>query len=563
MTRRIRPPVIRASTAAVVLLALLVSISATWSRSGSAAEPAAATPLRGAGSWGPYREVLTWQNELADGKRSPINLNYIPHGTFLGRQDLIEGDVDFVLSAVPFSPAESAKVPGGGGVIGAPVQVSSMAAILQRPVPDGFLSLDLLCDPDDPDTPDPGACIIRTPYAAAVRVPNLNLAAMLMRYPGGTVPPLSSWNHSAVLKAMDVGNFTTPPLAGPAPVLRSDQDEFNFFLQHYIARAAPSVWAGLKAQDTRIPWEPISERLGRTASASRDGVEQQGQQLALGGGDPGSGTISGFTAGVVAAVPASAIGGVLQSFPDAKVEFLEIQNANGDWVAPTTESISKAIAAGGEQPLHALTNKVAGAYPLAWVVNLYAPAKGLPRDEAEAIATVIRYIATAGQKAAKPVGEGVLSAALTRQALEAANQLVRSNCPGKVVENTDPGPYAPDVPEMQTLGAIAHCTGEPNDPPAAPAPGGTGSFTPGSFSLGAVPTSTDTARAPTGARDADGEGSSDGRRATAALTASKLPLPYPASLGRLDYVATLLLGAGMFLLVRKPVARMLARTRAR
>ncbi len=130
-----------------------------------------------------------------------------------------------------------------------------------------------------------------------------NLAAMLLRYTGGVTPPLSSWNSANVLEAMGVDNFTTPPLAGPAPVLRSDQDEFNYFLQKYVATAAPSVWAGLKAQDTRIPWEPISERLGRTASASRDGVEQQGQQLALGGGDPSTGNISGFTAGVLANRP--------------------------------------------------------------------------------------------------------------------------------------------------------------------------------------------------------------------------------------------------------------------
>ena len=209
-----------------------------------------------------------------------------------------------------------------------------------------------------------------------MRVPNANLAAMLFRYAGGTVPPMSSWNHTNVLKAMGIDNFTTPPLAGPAPVLRSDQDEFNYFMQKFAATAAPSVWEGLKAQDRTIPWEPISERLGRTVSASRDGVEQQSQQLGLGGGDPGSGTISGFTAGVVAPLPASAIGSIRSAFPKAKVEYMEVQNANGDWVAPTPDSLSKAVAAGGETPMHALTNKVAGAYPLTWVDYLYVPGEG-------------------------------------------------------------------------------------------------------------------------------------------------------------------------------------------
>ena len=87
-----------------------------------------------------------------------------------------------------------------------------------------------------------------------------------------------------------------------------------------------------------------------------------------------------------------------------------MQNANGDWVAPTPDSID----AGGRRPvarapLFALTNKVPGAYPLVWVDHLYAPAHGLSIEKTEALATVIRYLATAGQDAAQPVGEGRLS----------------------------------------------------------------------------------------------------------------------------------------------------------
>lgn len=547
----------RRTAGLLAVIAILTATSGVWSSNGEAAT--ASTLIRGGGSWGAYREVLKWQDDMA-GAKSPVDLGYTAHGTYLGRQELLAGNVDYVLSGVPFSSAESAKVPGGGGVIGAPVQVSSLTALLQRPVPDGLLSIKLLCDPDDPNVPDPAACIVRTPYAGPVRIPNQNLAAMLLRYTGGVTPPLSSWNAPGVLHAMGVDNFTTPPLAGPAPVLRSDQDELNYFLQRYAATAAPSVWAGLKAQDTRIPWEPISERLGRTASASRDGVEQQGQQLALGGGDPSTGTVTGFTAGVVGTVPASAIGGVHQSFPNAKIEFVELQNANGDWVAPTPESITKAVAAGGDQPLYALTNKVPGAYPLAWVDSLYAPAKGLTRDKAEAIATVIRYIATAGQAAAKPVGEGALSAALTAKALAAANELVRSNCQGKVIENTDPGPYAPDVPEMKAIGAVAHCTTDPKDDATAPPPAGSGTFDTSAFPTSDTAAGTDDSSAASGAAGSDN--GSDGKEGTVALLASKLPLPFPASGSGLDRLATIAIGAGLFLVLRKPVSRMLTRNRA-
>ena len=344
---------------------------------------------------------------------SPIDVGYAFHGSFLGRKDFLAGDLDFVLSGVPFSAEELTQVNGGAsGLIDVPIQVSSMTFVLQRPVPDGLSTLEIRCDPDDPNVVDPTKCLVKKPYTGAVRIPNTNLAAMALKYTGGVTPPLSTWNHPAVLGAMGVPNFTTPLLAGPAPVLRSDQDEMNYYLQQYTATAAPTVWSGLKALETRIQWEPITERLPRQAGASRDGVEQQGQQLALGGGDPSSGTISGFTAGVFAAVPASAVGGVRQAFPKAKLEYVEVQNANGEWVAPTPASIDAAVNAGGAAPLFALSNKVPGAYPLVWVDHLYAPAHGLSLAKTEGMAALIRYVATAGQDAAQPVGEGRLSAPL-------------------------------------------------------------------------------------------------------------------------------------------------------
>jgi len=555
-----RHPRLRRAGGLVALLSLLVTTSAMWTANGTAATEPTTTVLQGQGSWGAYRQLLTWQDTMAEAK-SPVDLKYTAHGSYLGRKDFLAGAVDYLLTGMPFTAAESASVPGGGGVIGAPVHVSSLAGLLQRPVPDGFVTLELLCDPDDPEQPDPAACIVRKPYEGPVRIPHQNLAAMFLRYAGGLMP-LSSWNHPGVLAAMGVDNFTTPPLAGPAPVLRSDQDELNYFLQKYAATAAPSVWAGLKAIDTRIPWEPISERLGRTASASRDGVEQQSQQLALGGGDPSTGTISGFTAGVMATVPASAMGGVKQSFPNAKTEFIEVQNANGEWVAPTPESLTKAVAAGGATPLHALTNKVPGAYPLTWVSYLYAPAKGLSLEKTEALAAVIRYLATAGQKAAQPAGEGELPDGLRKQALAAADQLVQSNCQGKVITSDDPGDYAPDLPEMKAIGTMARCTSEPKDPSAAPPPPpASGSFDSGTFSSGASTTSTDTG-ATTTAATTSSDDEEAGSIESVALAATKLPLPFPSGASGVDRLATLLIGAGLYFLLRRPVQRMLARGRS-
>ena len=286
----------------------------------------------------------------------------------------------------------------------------------------------------------------------------------------------------------------------------------------------------------------------------------------LGGGDPSSGTISGFSAGVFAAVPASAVGGIKQAFPKAKLEYIQVQNANGDWVAPTPASIDAAVNGGGAAPLFALTNKVPGAYPLVWVDHLYAPAHGLSMEKTEALAAVIRYLATAGQDAAQPVGEGRLSGPLVTMGLAAADQLVKSNCDGPdrhVVQSTDPGPYAPDLPAIKTIGTMAHCA--PGAPPPAAAAGG--SFGGDSFSAssasysgsGSSSDSTALATADTGASGGSGELGHNGG-VTAALSASKLPLTLPPSSSGLDRLVTLLIGTGAYFLFRRPVRRWLART---
>jgi hypothetical protein len=552
---------------AVALLAAVVAIAAvtTAGPAGSADAPepgpdapAARLTLKGGGSWGPYREVLRWQDDLSEADQ-PIDLTYTPHGSLLGRQDFLDDKIDYVLSGVGFTPAELAEVPGGAnGLIVAPVQVSSLGFLLQSPIPDGLTEFVIHCDPDDPNTPDPDSCLERRAYTGPVRIPNDNLAAMALRFPGPSQPPLTSWNNPAVLSAMGVDNFTTSPLAGPAPVLRSDADEASYYLQQWVATAAPSVWSQLKAAESQVQWEPITERLPRQAGASRDGVEQQGQQLTFGGGDPASGTITGFTAGVFAPLPASALSAVKQGAPNADLEFIQIRNANGDWVAPTPDSINAAVNAGGGAPNYALTNKVPGAYPLVWVDNLYAPAKGLSVQRTEATATLIRYLATDGQEVARPAGEGRLSPALVAMALAAANQLVKSNCEGPdrhVEDNTDPGPFAPDLPGIKAIGTMSHCVQGAAAPAGAGSgsgsgSGGSSSFTSSSDSSGAA------ASDDPGATGESGE-LKEKSGASAALSASKLPLPLPPIAGGLDRFATLLIGAAAYFVFRKPIRRAL------
>ena len=247
----------------------------------------------------------------------------------------------------------------------------------------------------------------------------------------------------------------------------------NYYLQQFAATAAPSVWAGLKAQDTRIPWEPITERLPRQAGASRDGVEQQGQQLALGGGDPSSGTISSSPPACSRAVPPSALAGSSRRSRTRSSSSWRsrTRTVTGSRRPPTRSP-------GGRRPvvttpLFALTNKVPGRVPARLDrPSLRAGARALV-EKTEALAAAIRYLATAGQAPASRSERAGSRRRSSKQALAAANKLVQSNCGARtsVVESTDPGPYAPDLPAMKTIGTDGALHVGAHAGPWAPLPG--------------------------------------------------------------------------------------------
>ena len=579
----------------LVLLAVMSSGTGAVGAAGARATvPPPFVTLRGTGAWSTFEEITPWHNQLA-AAASPIDLRFTPFGSFLGRQDLLAGTADFALSGVGFTPAQlSAAHRTSADFIDAPIAVATLGILTLLPANarPGFQSLVVRCDPNgDPSTWPPGVtdpfdpvngCIIWTPYSGPVRIPDENLAAMLFQYQldangGGIDEPLSSWNDPAVLAAFGVPNLNSVPAKrGPTPVLRSDSDETNYFLQQFAAQYAPSVWSGLQKVDPEAKWEPITEALPRQASASRGEADQQAELIGV-NSDPASGTVP--FGGAIADVPPAALVAVKSTYPDSKLSFAQLQNANGDWVAPTPASIDAAVDAGGDAPLYAFAHKVPGAYPFVWVDHLYAPAHGLSIAKTEGLATLIRYLATAGQAAAAPVGEGRLSQSLVTQALAAADALVRSNCTGadrQIVQNSDPGPVAPAGGAMAAIGPMLHC--EPVSAPTSTTTTSTGPTsqsttttsttqpigTPTTFSssaLGVTPVTTSTPSSsggaktgPRGATATTTPGSNS--HASSLLTVAKLPLRAPGGVPGLDRFGTFMLGAALYLCLRRPARRL-------
>jgi hypothetical protein len=557
--------------------------------------------LQGEGAWSTFEEIVPWHNQLATAK-SPIALSYTPTGSFIGRQDLLVGSADFAISGVaPTSAQLAAAKHKSTDFIAAPVAAASLGILVLPPAGShpGFQSFVVRCDPlADPSTWPPDVtnpfdpvhgCQIWTKYQGAVRIPNDNLAAMLLQYqldesrsPIGE--PMSSWNNGTQLQALGVANLASvPPKKGPTPVLRSDADETNYFVQDFTSKYAPSVWSGLAFEYPTAKWR-VDEALPRQASASRGEADQQAEMLGP-KADPASGAVP--FGGAIADVPPSAIIALQNTYPNTSVSFAELKNANGDWIGPTPDSITKAIAAAGNTPLYAFGNKVPGAYPFTWVDNLYAPAHGLSVAKTEGLATLVRYLATAGQDASASVGEGRISSALQTQAFAAADKIVASNCVGsdrKIQKTSDPGALAPaGASGMSNIGEMLHCvavapvasttttsTTIPLSNLVVNNAGGS-SLGGGTPSLGGSSSASGTATGTvSGTSSSPPTGSSAPLVATNRKTvvvakpkhsggespleiASKLPLPLPGQGSGFDRLGAFVLGALLYFVLRRPV----------
>ena len=567
------------------------------------AQPAGsvAVTLNGEGASDPAGELTTWQNDLF-GNNGSLNLDYIQSGGYKARQDLIAGSVDYAISGVPFTSQELAKLPpGAGSLIDAPVMASGLGVIVTPPY-----------NQSDPSAIKHGWGLLNmsassnttyAPYTGLTKLPAANLAAMIFNYGQPTGNPidaniaLNKWNNPEVIAAF--GLETKPPDAngnppeidftpggedpGPLSYLRSDPSESNYYSELFASTAAPQVWLGLQKQlgalavGDAVPPALSTVHTAQGLSSQLDHLglpDQNGLPTLLPGpGDAGTGSL-------LAVVPPAALGLFNVKAPGNLARWVNIQNANGEWVEPSPASIDAAVNAGGDSPFFGLTHHVAGAYPLSYVNHFYAPSHGLSVEKTEALATAIRYLATDGQGVTAAHGDGQLSAKLVTQALAAANQLVLSNCTGTgavLVTSSDPGRLAPNLPGLHAIGSMLHCEA-PQAPSAAatssvPASGSPAASSGGvpAFSAAASPVdgSTPTAGgAPTGgntsppplkaAAKPDAKGGTGG-----ALRLASLPLSLPFSnVSTFDRLTALLLGAGFFLLGRRVLAWLVRLTRA-
>jgi len=637
VTLRLREIRTRTLGAVAGVLTVAFGLLGAHTAGASSSTPAPLT-IYGEGSWDVAAEATTWHNGLytATAAHGAVVDDYTANGDGDGIGDFLAGSADYLISGVPLSAAQAARLPGGR-VIAAPILSTGLAFMLAPPSagPDlGFNVQKGGSTPVIPYGPPPLVPSNRPPFfgppvpfgspqpdcpttgCPPVNVPATNLVAMLDLDYGDPSQPtglyqwsnpsiLETWNQPALdldmsSNSTDVFNPTSAvsPIdssSSPFIVLRADPNDDNYYLQQWILSQAPSIWAAEGFSG------PSSLSLPPTYGSAFVGV---GLQEAL-GTFQAHGQRTGN--GLIAYVPPSGLyllNQIETAQPTTVVnpstigEFIGIQNANGDYVVPTPSSVSAAVSAGADaglsacdptnqNALYAMTHKVAGAYPLAWVDCLYAPAKGLSIAKTNAVAGLIRYRVTDGQLGLSSRGDAALPASYVLQSLAAANDVVDSNCPvagGQVVVTNAAPTYGPTDAGVAALGPVDQCLPAPPKVTAAtttttttvPAATTTTAPTtvPGAISTGSTPAPTGSAVTPVtstppsaasgpvstttttvvGGRSASGGSTpGSGQEATlAAKVATNLPYPLNSTPAQnLDKLTALLLGGVLFLLARR------------
>lgn len=419
--------------------------------------------------------LFNWTQAMAEAPTKVTVRNTKTPGDLIARERLIDPKekLDFVVAGAPLSAEdrEHAKAEKRE-FVEIPIAATGVVFLLRPPYPNnGFQVVDAA-------NPDEGLPEL---YSGPLALPDTALfdfftqfesaAGNLATHPDFVEEFNRRLGRSKVLVS-DTGQTYG--------IVRSDPGALNLHLATLLKQRFPAKWEKALTAANRDPKE-LGERWPLTLVPSRS---SDAALLALVNGDGGAfgGTAEG---GLIGITTLGSYERVKQratengTRPDRRrLQLLEVKNAAGNWVVPSKQTLQAGLNAGvtgnGFTPNAALTDRnLATAYPLTYVSYLVAPTKGLSPDKANALATLVRYVVTSGQKAATDAGDPALPDPLVKRALELADALVKSNCDGpglKAVETTDPGPYAPAPGALTGVGRLQRCDSGPVAPTTAPAP---------------------------------------------------------------------------------------------
>lgn len=553
--------------------------------------------ITGSGSWEVVALVTEWAKTTFTSP-TPLQLTYLGKGDRDGRTQFATGLTDFAISGRPLTKDDEAELAKRKvGVISAPIAVAGLAFLFSGPYPTGLRTI--VVDPNDPEE------ATFAPYTGPLRMSNELLSKTMIR----RLPPGGNWADPTFLASLDL-----PPgsqlAVEPNPALsiaRSDPGAVNWYLAEFSRRYTPSEWLAALAE-AGAPGDVQSESWPLVTANTRSGSQAVAQVIGSWRNPGASSTPLGGSMGPVGI--SSAIEQLALQVEKAEIYkadpskdpptplwIAQMRNGAGQWVSPSTDSITAAAAAGaqaGVRAMYGMTENVPGAWPFWWTTDIYMPTTGLGPNEATALASFVRWAVTAGQSAVTATGDGRLPAPWVQEALAAADKMLKSNCTGsdrKLEEARDGGPMwppgapvpggsaticvslasatAPTTPGSSTS-TVASGSGFAAGSGSSSRTGSTSTFRSAARSVGAGVLGYDisyddggfegveefageaTTAAPTGGTARGGSGS----EAAAQPVAASMPLRDPDDgRGSLDRLTTLLLGGVAFVLMRSALRR--------
>jgi hypothetical protein len=388
--------------------------------------------------------------------------------TALADGQLSGGDERFIMSGSPFTDAEKADLTKANAtLIRAPAHAAHNAILATKDL--GTTRVIPGQDPADPaPETEPGPPLALDGPHPAVKASMMKLPWSVLGSQFFELSTAASWSNPELLTTWGLtrnatdkkwrlpgSDFYYDTFGGQVPMFtaRYEPSAANLYLLTALSKVAPDQWKAYVAQ-TNVKGPSESFLGGHVNTIRSRGVGSLLQYL----DDQTTATKNLFT-GTMGPAPLWAVAQLQETYPNFNQALWvsELQNGSKEWVAPTSESVTKAIAAGGDTPLYALDHDAPGGYPLAWIDSMYVPATGLSIDEVNAVSAFIRFVATDGQDIVKADNDGVIGPDLVTKAFAAANAAVTSNCDAAkgVARLEADSPYYPLAAVAPKLHALA------------------------------------------------------------------------------------------------------------
>ncbi len=441
---------LRRSDAIRIPLALVLAFGAVavgHTPAVDAADPPVTLTLKGSHMMDPL--VSAWDTDLFNLNGS-VQIEPFKSNSLLGRQSVIEGDIDVALSAVSFTADDNARIAeltaAGQKPDFVTIPVSASALLFAELTPKRALIVPGTAITDLVDMP-PGPAIGYT-TAQAMRLymehPNLydeEYAALhgYTIYDGGENGDAPA-RPTDMIPAVGFEQLEIAARTGPSAM--------GWMMERMMKERAPELWQRYLTRIKR-PNDTLSEQIdipfsfngsepARWAVKSYEPMMEAMLAFAVQGSRPCC-VFAGMPPWVMQQYRYHALD--LQGLPrteQASLDKWELRPLKIDGVDPTPETIAKALADGdGLSSTDAKIPDMHGGYPASFIHKMIVRTDTLKPERVNAMVDLIIYAVTAGQEKAVPLGDPTLPRFHVLRALGSANEIVTKSCPtGRVIDGS-------------------------------------------------------------------------------------------------------------------------------